>query len=114
MGIGAILSIYYTDLTPSEKGTPIDARNLLRAWYLALRDAGVERIRYHDLRHMCGTRLASAGVDISAIARILDHSQLSTTRRYARHHEEDLRKNLGLLDRKNIFGQVRPHASVTV
>ncbi len=76
-------------------GTPFIARNMLREWYKALKQAKIGRVRFHDLRHTVGTRLGRAGKDIYAIASVLDHSQLQTTRRYARHNAESLR---GLVD----------------
>jgi site-specific recombinase XerD len=54
-----------------------------------------------DLRHTVGTRLGRAGQDIHTIASILDHSQLSTTRRYVKHNTESIRKGLNVLDRKH-------------
>ena len=76
-------------------GTPFIARNMLREWYKALKQARIGKLRFHDLRHTVGTRLGRAGKDIYAIASVLDHSQLQTTRRYARHNAESLR---GLVD----------------
>ena len=81
--------------------TPMDARNLLRDWYKALKLAGITGLRFHDLRHTVGTRLGRAGQDIHTIACILDHSQLSTTRRYVKHNAESMRRGLRILDRRN-------------
>jgi site-specific recombinase XerD len=84
--------------------TPFHARNLLRAWYKAVKDAKIEgRLRFHDLRHTVGSRIIRLGRDIHAVAAVLDHSQLSTTRRYAKHNTESMRKVVNLLDRKNSF-----------
>jgi integrase len=66
-------------------------------------DALYSGLRFHDLRHTVGTRLGRAGQDIHihTIASILDHSQLSTTRRYVKHNTESMRKGLNVLDRKH-------------
>ncbi len=80
-------------------GTPFIARNMLREWYKALKQAKIGKLRFHDLRHTVGTRLGRAGKDIYVIASVLDHSQLQTTRRYTRHNAESLRGLVDALDR---------------
>ncbi len=85
----------------TSQDTPIIARNLMRAWYGALKTAGLKGLRFHDLRHTVGTRLGRAGQDIHTIASILDHSQLSTTRRYVKHNTDSIRRGLNILDRKH-------------
>jgi len=72
--------------------TPFIARNMMRRWYKALEDAEITgSLRFHDLRHTVGTRLIRAGKDIYAVASLLDHSQVSTTKRYAKHNTESMR-----------------------
>ncbi|MDA8173635.1 MAG: hypothetical protein M0018_03475 [Nitrospiraceae bacterium] len=46
-----------------------------------------------------GPRPGRAGKDIYAIASVLDHSQLQTTRRYTRHNAESL---MGLVNTLNV------------
>jgi integrase len=45
--------------------------------------AGLVDVRFHDLRHTCGSWLAQAGVPQSHIAEVLGHSTLRMTKRYA-------------------------------
>jgi integrase len=52
--------------------------------------AGLLDFHFHDLRHTTATRLAAAGADGFVIAKILRHSNLQTTKRYA--HAGDKRK----------------------
>ena len=47
---------------PSETGTPIEPRNLVRHFKTLLQRAGLPNIRFHDLRHGCPTVLISQGV----------------------------------------------------
>ena len=44
----------------------------------------------HDLRHSFASALANAGVPLFEIGRVLGHTQLSTTARYAHHAPERL------------------------
>jgi integrase len=63
-------------------GTALDGRNLNKLFNEMAKSANLPRIRFHDLRHTCGTFLHAQGVDPFTIQEILGHSQLSTTRRY--------------------------------
>jgi len=84
----------------SANGTRFDGSNLRRAWHSVMRKAKITgRLRFHDMRHTVGTRLTRAGCDIFTVASVLDHSQLSTTKRYARHSVESLRRAVNGLDR---------------
>ena len=47
-----------------------EARNLLRAFYPAMRKAGITRLRFHDLRHTFATRLIQAGVDVYTLQKL--------------------------------------------
>jgi len=48
-----------------------------------------------------GTRLIRAGKDIHAVACLLDHSQVSTTKRYAKHNTESMRAVVQGLEQDN-------------
>jgi integrase len=72
-----------------------DIKNAFRA---ALRGAKIEGFRFHDLRHTAGTRMADAGVPITAIADILGHADVRTTMRYAHATEEAKRRAVGALE----------------
>jgi integrase len=49
----------------------------------ALREAGVREVRFHDLRHSFGTRMAAAGVPLRTLQEWLGHRDFKTTLRYA-------------------------------
>jgi len=53
-----------------------------RAWKQARSQAGLNRVRVHDLRHTFATRLEGAGVSRSDVAEMLGHATSSVTRRY--------------------------------
>jgi integrase len=84
----------------TKQGTLFDGMNILHWFQKACKDAGIPKLRFHDLRHTTGSRLARLGLDIHFIAAVLNHSQLSTTRRYAKHNVSSLAKGLDLLTKK--------------
>lgn len=48
-------------------------------------------VRIHDLRHTFASHLASSGVSLQVIGRLIGHTQISTTQRYAHLQDESLR-----------------------
>jgi integrase len=73
-------------------GSALDGDNLTKAFQEIADAAKVPRIRFHDLRHTCGTFLHAQGVSPFTIQEILGHSQLVTTRRYT-HVDAALQKS---------------------
>jgi integrase len=45
--------------------------------------AGIPHIRFHDMRHSFATRLIRAGADIITVQKLLGHSKITMTERYA-------------------------------
>ncbi|HET6915951.1 MAG TPA: tyrosine-type recombinase/integrase, partial [Acidimicrobiales bacterium] len=65
-------------------GAPLDARNMLRRhWAPALRRAGLDHARQHDLRHTTASWLIQAGCSLTEVAAILGHTETAVTARYA-------------------------------
>jgi integrase len=61
-------------------GTPLEARNVVRAWKGILDKAGLPAtMRFHDLRHSAATLLIAQGVHPRTVMEILGHSQIATT-----------------------------------
>jgi integrase len=60
-------------------GTPIEPRNLNRAWHAVCERAGIRPLRIHDLRHAAASFAYAAGADPKEIQAQLRHSRLSTT-----------------------------------
>jgi len=56
------------------------------AWNNTTEKAGIEDLRFHDLRHTVATRLAQANVPESVIALILGHKRTTMTSRYINPH----------------------------
>jgi len=66
-----------------------------RAWLRAVRRAGIENLRFHDLRHEATTRLFEKGLNIVEVASITGHKDLRMLRRYTHLKAEELAKKLG-------------------
>jgi len=60
----------------------------------ALKDAGIEKHRLHDLRHTCATYLLKNGVRLEVVQRIMGHSQISTTMIYAKVLDEIMKQEM--------------------
>jgi integrase len=83
----------------SGNGTRIDASNLMRSFRKAVKEAGIEKFRFHDLRHTFATRLAQAGVDMYMIQRLGRWKTTQMVARYAHHYSESLRPGVAVLDK---------------
>jgi integrase len=60
---------------------------------------GVDKLRFHDLRHTAATNLARAGKDMKFIAQYLGHTDVRTSARYVHYSDEDLKKGAEVLVR---------------
>ncbi|MBI3606691.1 MAG: tyrosine-type recombinase/integrase [Nitrospirae bacterium] len=83
----------------NREGKRLDARNLLRAFYAARKDAKIEHLRFHDLRHTFATRLVQAGVDLYTVQKLGRWRTVQMVVRYAHHFSESLRPGVEALDR---------------
>ncbi len=79
-------------------GTKIDRFSLRRAFNKAVRQAEIENLKYHDLRHCFCTKLAQRGVDIYKIAKLAGHEDIRMTQRYSHHCPESLRDGVEMLE----------------
>jgi integrase len=71
-------------------GGPLDHASLLRRFRAALKSAGVRRVRFHDLRHTFGTRMAaSPEVSMRKIQEWMGHRDYRTTLIYADYEPGD-------------------------
>ena len=60
-------------------GTPLEPRNVDRAWHAVRKDLGLDAVRLHDLRHACATFLLASGASPRTVMKTLGHSQISLT-----------------------------------
>src|SRR3954451_12918200 len=68
---------------PPHLGKPVDRSKLLKRFKSAARRAGLRDVRFHDLRHTFGTRVAAAGVPMRALQEEMGHRDFKTTLIYA-------------------------------
>jgi len=76
-------------------GTPIKCFN--RAWWAALRAAGIKDFHFHDLRHTFCSNLLMAGGDLKDAKEMIGHSDIAMTDRYSHLsglHKRNLQKQL--------------------
>ena len=66
---------------PGTAGGYLDASALLRRYKAALRRAGLNPLRFHDLRHVFGTAMIRR-VDIVRLQEWMGHADIQTTRQY--------------------------------
>jgi integrase len=72
-------------------GLPFSLDAITRGFHRAAVKAGVRNVTFHDVRHSHATKLRRRGVGLDVIAKLLGHSQLSTSARYAHVEPELLR-----------------------
>lgn len=78
-------------------GKIISNNELEYAFRLAVMNAHVGDLHFHDLRHTFATRLVQRGADLYQIQRLLGHRNPAMTQRYAHHSMESLRTAVKLL-----------------
>lgn len=87
---------------PRDKNTPYVIRgrrpdrpmvNLQKSWSRIRKQAGIEDVRLHDLRHTYASAAMRGNVDPFKLKEIMGHRNLQTTLRYAHLDDEDVRQN---------------------
>lgn len=69
-------------------GKPV--KGIKRAFKTALKEAGIQDFRFHDLRHCAATNLRRAGVDTATAMQIVGHKSDRMWKRYNAIEESDL------------------------
>lgn len=68
-------NIVFTD----ETGNPIPHANDNRVWHKVWADAGLKRMKHHDLRHLAISILVSSGAPLEVVRRIAGHTNIDIT-----------------------------------
>ena len=71
----------YVFPSPLDPGRPLSPD--LPLWYSVRKEAGIEDVRLHDLRHSFASHAVLQGVPLPVVSRLLGHKRPSMTLRYA-------------------------------
>ncbi len=92
-------------------GKLFDSTDLSRRFRVITHRIGFKRhIRFHDLRHTCGTRLIESGVLLEAVKEYLGHNSSKTTEKYLHMSQVHMQ---AALTGFNIEPQARPSQMLT-
>ena len=86
-------------------GQPV--KEIRRFWLRVQREAGIEDARIHDLRHTFASLLVNGGASLEMIGKLLGHTQMQTTQRYAHLLDAPLRAGLDA-----VASAIRPRLKV--
>ena len=78
--------------------------NIKRSFGRAVKEAGIQNFRFHDLRHTAATRMADAGADAFTLATILGHSDIRMTARYTHATNSAIHRAVANLEANSAFG----------
>ncbi|WP_249019863.1 site-specific integrase [Conexibacter sp. S30A1] len=67
---------------PNRLGRRLDPTALRRRYERARDAAGLQPLRFHDLRHTYGSLLVAGGIDLQSVKAAMGHSRITTTERY--------------------------------
>ncbi len=79
----------YVFFNPETKDHVKDIKTGFRA---ACRRAEIKGLRLHDLRHTAASKMIEAGVDLVTVSKILGHSSIQMTMRYAHPTPENMKR----------------------
>ena len=85
------------DYVFTKNNKPLTMNQFQRQWNTLRNRAGVPDLRFHDLRHTVGTRLAKQGTPINVIKEIMTHSNIQTTMGYIHFANEQLQDAMNCL-----------------
>jgi len=67
-----------------EKTKYVTKNTFRHHWEKVIDNAGIENMRIHDTRHLLGNTLVNNGESLENIAKVLGHSSVAVTKRYAK------------------------------
>lgn len=86
---------------------PVDLR---KSWASALKVAGIEEFRFHDLRHTTASYLAMDGASLLSISKVLGHQTTKMTERYSHLATSHIDEVVRSMNEKKFGVQPAPNA----
>ena len=84
--------LIFTALSPKQGQKPGHIQRATYAWLRARGRAGLEDVRFHDLRHTFATRMHEAGGSTHDLMQALGHTQEASVARYVHPDAERIRR----------------------
>jgi integrase len=83
----------------SPTGRPLHGRDVTERFQRRLEEAGLDRRRFHDLRHSAASVMLALKIPLKVVSEVLAHSGIQITADLYGHLEDDvLRQQLAILD----------------
>lgn len=96
-------------LFATELGKRLDPKNFTRDFQGCLKQAGLEKVRFHDMRHTYATMMLEAGASLNAVQEQLGHHSPTFTAEQYGHVTKKMKK-----DAANIMGDILKEATAPV
>ena len=77
---------------PSPRDPSRPRHHDFKLWYRVRKEAGIEDVRLHDLRHTVASHAVMNGVPVPVVSRLLGHSNVQMTLRYAHLGDRDIER----------------------
>jgi len=90
--------------------TKAHVKDIKTAFKAACRRAEIKGVRLHDLRHTAASKMIEAGADLVTVSKILGHSSIQMTMRYAHPTPENMRLAVSKLG--DILGSTRQEVDI--
>ena len=84
-------------------------------WYHARKEAGIEDVRLHDLRHTVAGQAVARGTALSTVAKMLEHTDPTMTLRYAHVGGRDVQaaaERIGQVIERALLGDALPKDAI--
>jgi len=86
------------ELVFQRRGRMVSYRSGWKLLDAASRDAGIEHVSWHDLRHTFASDLVGRGASLLSVQKLLGHSDIQVTMRYSHLGKDALRSTIALLE----------------